>query len=212
MNVLTKASRIARSKGDPRILSSGPSLLAGADQLARAIGWCSIGLGLSQLLAAPRYTRALGIEGKEAFVRACGVRELAHGIVTLSTERKAGLWSRVGGDALDIAMLGAATQDNPKRGNVALALALVIGVTVLDVIGAQRVTARHTRGREHLRDFRDRSGFPKGIERARGAAADLKIAAQISAERQLAGVPGVSGRTSKDSEALLTSRPPSPRH
>ncbi len=188
MNILTKTSHIARSKGDPRILSSGRSSLAGADQLARAIGWFSIGLGLSQLIAAPRYTRALGVEGKEAFVRACGARELAHGILTLSTERKAGLWSRVGGDALDIAMLGAAMQDNPKRGNVALAL--VAGVTVLDVIGAQRVTARHTRRREHIREYRDRSGFPKGIERARGAAAGLQIPARMRADPQLAGVAG----------------------
>ena len=38
-------SNIARSKGDPKILNSGPSSLGAADRLARALGWFSIGLG-----------------------------------------------------------------------------------------------------------------------------------------------------------------------
>jgi len=204
VNILTKVTNVARSKNDPRVLKSGRSSLAGADQLARALGWFSIGLGLSQLLAAPRYTRALGVKGKEAVVRACGAREIAHGVLSLSTERRAGLRSRVGGDALDIAILGAAMRDNPKRGNVAIALALVLGITVLDVVGAQRVTARHRRRSEQIRDYRDRSGFPQGIERARGAAAGFQLPAGISARPQLAS--RVSGGMSTSSEAT-TDRP-----
>ena len=65
-------SNIARSKGDPKILHSGPSSLGAADRMAKALGWFSIGLGLTELIAAERITRALGMEGKEALVRAYG--------------------------------------------------------------------------------------------------------------------------------------------
>ena len=45
-------SNIARSKGDPKILHSGPSSLGAADRMAKALGWFSIGLGLTELIAA----------------------------------------------------------------------------------------------------------------------------------------------------------------
>src|SRR3954452_9228503 len=98
-------SNIVRSEGDPKVLHSGPSLLSGADRLARSLGWFSIGLGLAELFAAERVTRALGMEGKETLVRAYGARELGHGIISLSPDKGVGLWSRVAGDGLDIATL-----------------------------------------------------------------------------------------------------------
>ena len=58
-------SNIARSKGDPKVIHSGPSSLGTADRMAKALGWFSIGLGLTELIAAERITRALGMEGKE---------------------------------------------------------------------------------------------------------------------------------------------------
>src|SRR5690242_5119086 len=130
-------SNIARSEGDPKVLQSGPSSLGTADRMAKALGWFSIGLGLTELVAAERLTRALGMEGKEALVRAYGVRELAHGLLSLSPDKHLGLWSRVAGDGLDIAtLLSAMRQDNPKRDNVGLALAAVLGVTLLDAVAA----------------------------------------------------------------------------
>ena len=45
-------SNIARSKGDPKLIHSGPSSLGPADRMAKAIGWFSIGLGLTELFAA----------------------------------------------------------------------------------------------------------------------------------------------------------------
>ena len=65
-------SNIVRSDGDPKVLHSGPSLLSGADRLARSLGWFSIGLGIAELFAAEQMTRALGMEGKEALVRSFG--------------------------------------------------------------------------------------------------------------------------------------------
>lgn len=182
-------SNIARSKGDPKVLRSGPSSLGASDRLARALGWFSIGLGVTELVAAGRITRALGMEGKEGLVRAYGVRELAHGIVSLSPDKHLGLWSRVAGDGLDIATLMAAMRhDNPKRDNVGIALAAVLGVTVLDIIGAKGTNARHSRPRGRPRSYRDRSGFPQGIQAARGAARDFKVPPDMRAAPVLAAV------------------------
>ena len=86
------------------------------------------------------------MEGKEALVRAYGAREIGAGILCLSVDKQAGLWSRVAGDGVDIAtLLTGMRSDNPKRDNVMLALAVVLGVTVLDVVAAQATTSRHSR-------------------------------------------------------------------
>jgi len=182
-------SNIARSKGDPKLIKSGHSSLGPADRMAKAIGWFSIGLGLTELIAAERITRALGMEGKEALVRAYGVRELGHGIVSLSPDKHLGLWSRVAGDGLDIATLMTAMRhDNPKRDNVGIALAAVLGVTLLDIIGAQGVTTRHSRPRGRPRSYRNRTGFPQGVQSARGAAKDFQVPPDMRAAPALAAV------------------------
>src|SRR5205085_11394682 len=98
-------SNIARSEGDPKILHSGPSSLTVPDRLGKALGWFSLGLGLVELLAPHHITRALGMEGQEALVRAYGAREIGSGMLSLSTEKSLGLWSRVGGDGIDLATL-----------------------------------------------------------------------------------------------------------
>ena len=62
-------------------------------------------------------------------------------MLSLSTEKNLGLWSRVGGDGLDIATLMTALRDdNPKKQNVATAIAMVAGITLLDVMAAQGTT------------------------------------------------------------------------
>src|SRR3954466_2942367 len=96
-------------------------------------GEISIGLGGLELLLPERVTRTLGMEGQEDLVRAYGFREVASGVLSLSVEKKAGLWSRVAGDGLDIAtLIGGLHEDNPKKSNVALALMMVAGITLLD--------------------------------------------------------------------------------
>jgi hypothetical protein len=182
-------SNIARSKGDPKVIRSGPSSMGAADRMAKALGWFSIGLGLTELIAAERITRALGMEGKEGLVRAYGVRELGHGIVSLSPDKHIGLWSRVAGDGLDIATLMTAMRhDNPKRDNVGIALAVLVGVTLLDFVSAQAVTARHSRRRGQPRSYRNRTGFPQGVQAARGAAKDFEAPPDMRAAPALAAV------------------------
>ncbi len=172
MSVVTSyLTNIVRSEGDPKIISSGPSSLSGSDQVGRFLGWFSLGLGALELFAPRRITQALGAEGSETLVQAYGVREIAAGMLTLSTERTAGLWARVAGDGLDIATLSMALDErNPKRQNVGLAIAMVVGVMVLDIVAAQSNTVRYQRDENGRRQYQDRSGFPQGLEKARGAA------------------------------------------
>jgi hypothetical protein len=179
-------SKLARFEGDPKIISTGPSSLSVADQLGKALGWFSFGLGIAELVAPRQITRALGMEGKEALVRAYGAREIGAGILCLSVDRQAGLWSRVAGDGVDVAtLLTGMRSDNPKRDNVMLALAVVLGVTVLDAVAAQATTSRHSRNGAEPKRYNDRSGYPKGIQHSRGAARKMAHAMAPSATRAL---------------------------
>lgn len=162
-------------KGDPKILEKGPGSLSSVDQTARALGWFSIGLGLAELLAPRCVTRSLGMEssGMDATVRVFGAREIGAGVLTLSTEKKVGLWARVLGDALDVAVLSQGLhRSNPMRRNVKTALATVLGITAIDIATAYATTARSSRPRQ-LRDYSDRSGFPNGIAKSRTPQFDM---------------------------------------
>jgi len=189
MTMLSTMSNISRSKGDPKVIETGPSSIGTVDTLGKALGWFSIGLGVAELLGARSISRALGMDGNEALIRTYGIREIGSGIMSLSTERKVGLWSRVAGDGLDIATLMTATgPNNPKRDNANLALAMVIGITLLDIVAAGSVTARHTRlGEGKRRSYRNRSGFPRGVQASRGAAKDFIVPSDMRAAPRLAG-------------------------
>src|SRR3954464_5484898 len=161
--VVNYLSNITRPQGDPQILATGRSSLGSSDRLARALGWFSIGLGAVELLAPRLITGALGMRGREGLVRAYGAREIGSGVMSLSLEKQAGLWSRVAGDGLDIATVaGAYRRSNPKRGNIGLALTMLVGVMVLDIVAAQATSVRHARPQGQGRNYRDRSGFPQG--------------------------------------------------
>ncbi|MBZ9936983.1 hypothetical protein LB518_11810 [Mesorhizobium sp. BR1-1-16] len=152
-------ANLTRSDGDPKIIATGPSSLPGPDKFARGLGWFSIGLGLTELLAPRALTRWLGMPGMEGLVRCFGCREIAAGMLTLSTERRTGVASRVLGDGLDIVALATALgPDNSKRQNAGLALALVAGVTLLDIVASAALADTHAR-RGNPRDYGDRSGL-----------------------------------------------------
>jgi uncharacterized membrane protein len=113
-----------------------------AQRLARALGWFSIGLGVTEITAPGTVARFAGINGNRGLVRALGVREIAHGIGILSRRKPVGwLWSRVFGDVIDLAVLGkAATSPDANKRRVAAAAAAVTGVTVLDFRAGQQLT------------------------------------------------------------------------
>ncbi|MBV1799799.1 cyclase dehydrase [Siccirubricoccus sp. G192] len=148
-----------------------------ADRLARGLGWFSIALGATELLASRGLTRALGMEGNERLVASYGLREIATGAGILASENPAPwIWGRVGGDVLDLGTLATALDGrNPRQENAGLAFAAVLGVTVLDVICARALGGRRRQGRVGFRDYADRSGLPRPSEAMRGAARDFQV-------------------------------------
>jgi hypothetical protein len=116
-------------------------------KVARGLGWFSIGLGLAEIVAGREIGRTLGMEDRTWLIRAFGVREIASGITIFSQDTpRAGVWSRVAGDVLDLATLASAyREDNPKRDNVAAAIASIVGITWADYWCARRLHS----GRPH---------------------------------------------------------------
>ena len=197
MTLLTKASRLARHDSDPQVIETGPSSRAWPDSMTKGLGWFSIALGVTELFAAKSVAKALGMEGRESLIRAYGIREIGAGMLCLSPDQKPGMWSRVVGDGVDIATLLTAYKDgNPKKQNVAIALGAVVGVTLLDFWTAEAVTERHSRHAGHKRDYSDRSGWPKGLEASRGAAADFRKPKDMRAVPSAAEASKLTGRTS----------------
>lgn len=173
MNLMTDMTQFARSPGDPKVLRTGRSSLGAADRLVRLLGWLSLGLGVYELARSRPLARTLGMEGKESLIRAYGAREIASGMMCLAVNGNIGAASRVVGDAVDVATLAANLgRDNPRRDNVLTALGVVLGVTALDAIAFAASQKRHSPSAGRKLDYGDRSGFPGGLERARGAALD----------------------------------------
>jgi hypothetical protein len=136
--------------------------------LARGLGWFSIGLGLAEMLAPRMLSEQLGMKGKESLLRFYGAREMAAGVgILMSDNPSPWIWGRVAGDALDLATLATGLdKQNPRKGNVAIALAAVAGVTALDCVSA-RALGRTSRP---VPDYSDRRGMPRPPEEMRGAA------------------------------------------
>ncbi len=115
-----------------------------AEQFAVGLGWFSLGLGLTELLAPGFIARAIGLPpGRTASgtIRVMGLREVASGIAVLSRPTAStAMWSRVAGDAVDLALLartfGVA---DAQRARTALATAAVLGVSVADALVARRL-------------------------------------------------------------------------
>ncbi len=114
-----------------------------AEQIANGLGWFSIGLGLAELLAPKAFARLIGAEGKHTgLIRFMGLREITAGVGILTTPRPAGwVWSRVAGDAIDLACLSAAcVSPEADRGKLTAATVAVLGVTALDIYSAQKLS------------------------------------------------------------------------
>jgi hypothetical protein len=110
-------------------------------KLAKGLGWFSIGLGLTEMLAPRWLGEKIGLGEKTGLLRAFGARETLTGIGVLMQPQEAlGLWGRVAGDVLDVAVLANALRKNEdQRGRLATALGMVLGVSALDIICAQRL-------------------------------------------------------------------------
>lgn len=131
---------------------SGPAATDGGrppeQTLSQILGIASMGLGLPQTLSPGRFDRLIGVRPdrrtRAITVLACGVRELAAAAGILALERPRPVrwvWARVGGDALDLVLLGRALRSKPQDPTrVAAAMAAVVGITAVDVFTAVRLS------------------------------------------------------------------------
>jgi len=107
-------------------------------KLARALGWFSVGLGLTEILAPRALGRAIGLQPQHtSLLPVLGMREVVSGLGILAQGGSTNTWvkSRVAGDALDLGLLGAAfSARGTDRTRLAVATAAVVGVTALDVL------------------------------------------------------------------------------
>ena len=168
--------------------------LTTADRVARGLGWFSLGLGLVELVAPGKLARTLGLQGQEGLIRAFGAREVAAGVGALSVDAGPAIWSRVAGDLVDLGTLavGIRKGDDDQRRYAGYAIAAVVGVTALDLLVASTLTKQRSRSRGETRDYSDRSGFPGGVAKARGAASDFKVPADMHAAPLIPGAVGAT--------------------
>lgn len=113
--------------------------------VARALGWFSLGLGVAELLAPRQIEKVIGVKKKHTgLTRSYGLRELTAGIGILTSNQKKlspWMWSRVAGDMLDLASLGTGfTSRRNEKGKLAFATAAVLGVTVADILCSMQLT------------------------------------------------------------------------
>jgi L-ascorbate metabolism protein UlaG (beta-lactamase superfamily) len=131
----------SRYKQKKTAASNGEEVMT-AKQAARALGWFSIGLGMAEVIAPKWLGRQIGAKSHRShrrWIRSMGLREIAAGVGILSQQRSKDLaswmWARVGGDAIDLALLGAAYAANKKqRERICAAACAVAGVTALDAL------------------------------------------------------------------------------
>ncbi len=117
------------------------------ERLAKALGVASIALGAPLVAAPGRVARFVGLEDTattRAVARGVGVRELAAAGAILPRSRPLpGVWSRVGGDGMDLALLVTALRvAATNRRRLAIATGAVAGIAALDAVGALRLSSR----------------------------------------------------------------------
>ena len=169
-----------RSNIVPRTAIRGRSW-SNQDSLARNLGYFSIALGVVELLAPRALCNAIGLHGMEPVIRAYGVRELATGVAILTShDPEPWIWARVAGDVADIATVATGLrQDNARTESNAMTLAALAAVTAVDVACARGLNAEKGNRKTAIVNYSNRSGFPRGVEAARGAARDFKVPADF---------------------------------
>ena len=161
--------------------------------MARGLGWASIALGVMGTLAPRQTARMIGVRDRGMAVtalRLVGLRELASGFGILTHTRPAGwVWARVVGDAMDLALLGAAfLSPRTDKSRLTAATTAVAGITALDVMDAaelsrglgtsmqprhhavalRQVVTVHKPAEELYRFWRDFSNMPKFMRHVDG--------------------------------------------
>src|SRR5262245_26565373 len=108
-------------------------------RLAKGLGWFSVGVGVAELVAPRAVAKLIGVSGDTAThltLRALGTHKIASGVAILSRPGRARpVWSRLIGDAIDIALLGVALRTCTRaRSRVIGTLAGIAALTAVDVL------------------------------------------------------------------------------
>src|SRR5258706_6099526 len=112
-----------------------------ADWLVRVLGALSAGTAVPQLLTPGAFRRAIGIgDGPRqgAATAVVGVREVAAAVGLLRWPSPVWLWARVGGDVMDLTLLGLGLKspNNYDKRRTAAAIAAAVGIAGVDVYAA----------------------------------------------------------------------------
>jgi hypothetical protein len=158
------------------------------ERLSWALGWTSLGIGLTELSFAEDLSRVLGVSRRRAgLFRVLGLRELASGWALLrQPHRPEWVWARVAGDVMDLALL-AVTFRKPQahrfwRGTLT---AVVAGATLVDLLSAVKHSQLSAQAGTSSLGMEAGRGAPLESWRGSGLAEDV-------------GTPGASG----DGESL----------
>lgn len=133
----------SRQSGNGALAGFGASDIA---QMAKGLGWFSLGLGLTQLVAPRQVANLIGLPGdddEQTIMRLIGLREIASGLEILAqADPTPWVWSRVAGDGMDLALLYAA-MNSPKasKDRVTAATMAVLGITAADLLCSLNLTA-----------------------------------------------------------------------
>ena len=142
MTAAMEATRPARTAGRlPARRRDDPGRTEGTDALIRGLGWFSIALGAAEMFAPEAVGKLVGFRAVKdpAVIRMFGLREMAAGVGILTGSRPGPwMWARIGGDLLDLAMLGAMGQGDIDRGRFTASVLAVAGVTALDLYAARQ--------------------------------------------------------------------------
>jgi hypothetical protein len=152
-----------------------------SQSLARGLAFFSVGLGMAELLAPRQLARAIGVdEDNDNLLRLLGLRELGAGMGLMQGSTAVFLWSRVGGDVMDLGLLAAALRSRrSNRDRVWGAIAAVAGVTALDVAAAM-IHSRNPAEPDWRVAREDLGGFERGDPQSMRQHADATMAAHAS--------------------------------
>lgn len=109
------------------------------ERLARGLGVFSLGLGLTEVVAPRALARLIGVDQSAAtpwILRALGAREIGHGIGIFA--RPTSVWTRLIGDAIDVAYVALAFRDG-RRSRLWPAMGALAAVGALDVLATMKM-------------------------------------------------------------------------
>ena len=112
---------------------------------AKGLGVFSIAFGLAEMLMPGPVGAMMGVGPKHrAFLPVLGAREIAHGLAIFSSPKPtAAVWSRVGGDLVDLAFLASAfTEKNADTKKLAISTAAILGAAAADLTCAMQLSGQ----------------------------------------------------------------------